>query len=58
MVVYDGQHYCTFIHQELFAKIGMRSAKFEPDPSGTFVGSSYVFATARDWARFGLPQSS
>ena len=47
-------NYYTFIYQELFAKIGMHSAKFEPDPSGTFVGSSYVFATARDWARFGL----
>ncbi len=23
-------------------------------PSGSFVGSSYMFATARDWARFGL----
>jgi CubicO group peptidase (beta-lactamase class C family) len=26
----------------------------ETDPSGNFVGSSYVFATARDWARLGL----
>jgi CubicO group peptidase (beta-lactamase class C family) len=32
----------------------MRSAVMEPDPSGTFVGSSYMFATPRDWARFGL----
>ncbi|UCF92494.1 MAG: serine hydrolase [Desulfobacterales bacterium] len=46
--------YYTFIHRELFDRIGMHSAVFEPDPSGTFVGSSYVFATARDWARFGL----
>jgi CubicO group peptidase (beta-lactamase class C family) len=50
----DYPNYYTFIYRELFAKIGMHSAQFEPDPSGTFVGSSYVFATARDWARFGL----
>ena len=48
------RNYYAFIYRELFAKIGMHSAKFEPDPSGTFVGSSYVFATARDWAQFGL----
>ena len=32
----------------------MYSAVMEPDASGTFVGSSYTFATPRDWARFGL----
>jgi hypothetical protein len=32
----------------------MYSAVLEPDESGTFVGSSYMYATARDWARFGL----
>jgi CubicO group peptidase (beta-lactamase class C family) len=48
------RNYYEFIYRELFHKIGMHSAVFEPDPSGTFVGSSYVFATARDWARFGL----
>jgi CubicO group peptidase (beta-lactamase class C family) len=47
-------NYFVFLYRELFDKIGMHSAVFEPDPSGTFVGSSYVFATARDWARFGL----
>jgi CubicO group peptidase (beta-lactamase class C family) len=32
----------------------MRSAIWEPDASGTFVGSSYIYATLRDYARFGL----
>ncbi len=37
----------------LFDPIGMTSAVFEADMSGTFAGSSYLYATARDWARFG-----
>jgi len=44
----------TFMREELFNRIGMQSAVPEPDPSGTYVGSSYTFATPRDWARFGL----
>lgn len=39
--------------QMLFDPIGMRSAVLEQDESGTYVGSSYMYATARDWARFG-----
>ena len=46
--------YQAFPASALFYKIGMFSAIMEPDASGTFVGSSYVFANARDWARFGL----
>jgi len=38
----------------LFEPVGMRTAVFEPDASGTLVGSSYVYASARDWARLGL----
>jgi CubicO group peptidase (beta-lactamase class C family) len=37
----------------LFGPLGMAGAVLEPDASGTFVGSSYLYATARDWARFG-----
>jgi CubicO group peptidase (beta-lactamase class C family) len=37
----------------LFDRIGMRSAVLEADAAGTFAGSSYLYATARDWARFG-----
>ncbi len=32
----------------------MDSALIEPDPAGTPQLASYVWATARDWARFGL----
>jgi CubicO group peptidase (beta-lactamase class C family) len=41
-------------YQKLFNKIGMTGALIEVDPSGTFVGSSFGYGTARDWARFGL----
>ena len=48
------EYYYRFPYEQLFEKIGMYSAVLEPDASGTFVGSSYCYATARDWARFGL----
>ena len=50
----NDKDYIDFPKKELFDKIGMQSAVFEPDASGNYVGSSYVYATARDWARFGL----
>ena len=46
--------YYTFASERLFKKTGMHSMILEPDAGGTYVGSSYAFATARDWARFGL----
>jgi CubicO group peptidase (beta-lactamase class C family) len=45
--------YLTWPRRVLFDAIGMTSAIVEPDRSGTFVGSSFMLATARDWARFG-----
>jgi CubicO group peptidase (beta-lactamase class C family) len=48
------ENYYRFPYEELFQKLGMNSMVLEPDASGTIVGSSYSFATARDWARFGL----
>ncbi len=44
----------AFMRKALFDPIGMRSATARFDEAGTFIGSSYVFATARDFARFGL----
>ncbi|MCU1354334.1 MAG: penicillin-binding protein beta-lactamase class [Acidimicrobiales bacterium] len=44
----------AFLDERLFGPIGMSSADLRFDDAGTFVASSFVYATARDWARFGL----
>jgi len=43
----------AFLDERLFAPVGMTSAAPKFDGAGDFVGSSYVYATARDFARFG-----
>jgi CubicO group peptidase (beta-lactamase class C family) len=48
-----GEVYRRFLHERLFEPIGMRSADPRFDEAGTWVASSYVWATARDMARFG-----
>lgn len=45
--------YINFPYKNLFAPLGMASAIMERDASGTYVGSSFMHATARDWAKFG-----
>ena len=42
------------MRKELFEPLGMTSAQPEFDSTGTFIGSAFVYATARDFARFGL----
>jgi CubicO group peptidase (beta-lactamase class C family) len=49
-----GAEALSYAKKALFDPIGMTSAVPEPDEHGTFVGSSYLYATGRDWARFGL----
>jgi len=44
---YDG--YMESIHRPL----AFQNAIFEVDASGVYMGSSYLFASARDWARIG-----
>lgn len=41
------------VFNRLFKSIGMRYTTFERDGAGTPVGSSYLYTTARDLARFG-----
>jgi hypothetical protein len=42
-----------FVRSELFTPLGMRHAVIETDGAGTPVGSSHVYASTRDFARFG-----
>ncbi len=50
----NDDEYYRFATTRLFNKIGMPDAVFEVDASGTQVGSSYIYATTRDYARFAL----
>jgi CubicO group peptidase (beta-lactamase class C family) len=49
-----GEPYERLLRERLFDLIGMSSAQARFDDAGTFVGSSYVYATALDFLRFGL----
>ena len=49
----DGE-YLNFPRRALFDRIGMTGATIEADAVGTLAGSSFMYASARDWARFGL----
>jgi CubicO group peptidase (beta-lactamase class C family) len=46
--------YYELPYKELFDKLGMRSAGIEADATGTLIGSSFFYGTARDFVRFGL----
>jgi len=48
------QQYLDFPYKSLIDKIGMHSMLIETDLAGNYVGSSYGWATTRDWAKFGL----
>ncbi len=48
------QDYLRYPRERLFDPLGMRSAMVTADASGTLVGSSLLYASARDFARLGL----
>ncbi len=48
------QQYLDFWYAGLIDKIGMNSMVVETDMAGNYVGSSYGWATTRDWSKFGL----
>lgn len=44
----------AFLHDRILDPIGLTDLDAHFDPAGTFIGSSYAFATLQDWCRFGL----
>ncbi|MEM7097572.1 MAG: serine hydrolase [Pseudomonadota bacterium] len=50
----DDLRHLRYPYDELFHKIGMHHTRMEVDHLGNFIGSSQVYTTARDLARFGL----
>ena len=50
----DYQEYINFPYTNLFNKLGMSTAVMETDANGTYVGSSLMYASARDWAKLGI----
>lgn len=49
-----GPDFEAFMRERLFGPLGMLSSIPKFDAAGTFIGSSFCFASARDFARLGL----
>jgi CubicO group peptidase (beta-lactamase class C family) len=49
----DNQNYWTYPRTALFEPLGVTTATMETDTVGTWVGSSYLWASVGDWARMG-----
>jgi CubicO group peptidase (beta-lactamase class C family) len=53
-VLNDDHRYLQYPYVELFHRIGMYHTRMETDHAGNFIGSSQVYTTTRDLARFGI----
>jgi CubicO group peptidase (beta-lactamase class C family) len=53
-VVGGPQELDDFAHREIFDPLGMQHVTIEFDGAGDMMGAHAVYASARDWARFGL----
>jgi CubicO group peptidase (beta-lactamase class C family) len=49
-----GDAYRSYLKSHLFGPLGMKSAEATFDATGVFIASSYVHASALDFAKFGL----
>ena len=49
----DQEDHYRFLRQRLLDPLGMTHTTMEADASGTLVGSSFMYCTPRDWARYG-----
>ena len=47
----DDFAYWRYASEQLFQPLGLSRARFETDANGTLIGSSFLWASARDWAR-------
>ena len=50
----DDDAYYHFAQRELFNPLGARNSHYQADGAGNYVGGAFLYATPRDWARFGL----
>lgn len=49
----NNEDYLQFPYKSLFHKLDIKSAQLETDERGDYVMSSFMYATARDWAKIG-----
>lgn len=49
----SNEEYWNYMNRKVFYPIGAYNVTIEPDGAGNFVGSSFGWAPARDWARIG-----